>query len=124
MQAYVAHVGTAHGTEDDTQSPPHKLALTTWVPEPALVTPDAAPLQEAMATHVRMVLIIPFLMALAWAQLPSGRPLEGSLHEGLLPAARHWYEMQGGSGGHGIVVVWQLIGHAPETGWRTVEVTE
>ena len=91
MQAYVAHVGTAHGTDDDTQSPPHKFALTTWVPEPALVAP-----QEAMATHVRMVLMMPFLMALAWAQLPSGWPLDGSLHEGLVAVTWHWYETQGG----------------------------
>jgi hypothetical protein len=104
--------------EEDTQSPPHKLGLT------GRPTGAAAPPQEDTDMHVQLVLMMPSLMALAWAQLPSGWLLDGSLREGLLPAVRHWYEMQGGSGGHGIVVVWQLIGHAPETGWRTVEVTE
>ena len=89
MQAYVTHVGTVQGTEDDWQPPPHKPALTAWLPV------DAPP-QDETERHVRPVVTTPFEMVLAWAQLPSGWPLDGSLHEGLVAVTWHWYETQGG----------------------------
>ena len=55
-----------------------------------------APLQDETERHVRLVVMTPFGLVLAWAQLLSGWPLDGSLHEGLVAVTWHWYETQGG----------------------------